>query len=241
MINIDKILGQILNAGQAIDGKPFDAKSLAGGMLAGGLAGAMMGKTGKKIAGTALQLGGAAAVAGLAYSAYQRYRAGQPGAAPVNTAMPSRTVGKAGAPGPWGEVIDVTPLEEEHFLPAAGDQAATESLSLKLIRAMISAAKADGQIDPSETDRIFNHITTLGLNDEERAFLLAEINAPHTARDVAGSAASPQEAAEIYAASVMAVNPHGLAERLYLGDLGRLLKLDPTLAKTIHDRVHAPA
>ncbi len=57
MISVDKILGQILNAGQAVDsnpfdgkseGKPFDGKSLAGGLLMGGLAGAMMGKTGKK-------------------------------------------------------------------------------------------------------------------------------------------------------------------------------------------------
>ncbi len=144
MINIDKILGQILGAGQAIDGKPFDGKSLAGGLLIGGLAGAMTGKTGKKIAGTALKLGGAAAVAGLAYSAYQRYRAAQqPGATTVAGSI-------AGA-----SATDVTPLQEAHFLPRAGDEAATESLSLKLIRAMIGAAKADGRIDGSETDRIF--------------------------------------------------------------------------------------
>ena len=229
MINIDKILGQILNAGQAIDGKPFDGKSLTGGLLVGGLAGAMMGKTGKKIAGTALQLGGAAAVAGLAYSAYQRYRADQ-------TGMPEKQNAA-----PVGDVIDVTPLEAEHFLPAAGDQAATESLSLKLIRAMIDAAKADGQIDGAETDRIFGQITAPGLNDEERGFLLTEINTPRGAREIAASAASPEEAAEVYDASVMAVNPNGLAERLYLGDLARLLQLDQALAKTINDRVHAPA
>ena len=41
MINIDKILGQILGAGQALDGKPFDGKSLAGGLLIGGLAAAL--------------------------------------------------------------------------------------------------------------------------------------------------------------------------------------------------------
>lgn len=230
MINIDKILGQILGAGQAIDGKPFDGKSLAGGLLIGGLAGAMTGKTGKKIAGTALKLGGAAAVAGLAYSAYQRYRdQQQPGATTVAGSL-------AGA-----NATDVTPLQEANFLPEAGDKAATESLSLKLIRAMIGAAKADGQIDGSETDRIFSRIDALGLNDEERSFLLAEINEPRGARDVAASAGSPEEAAEIYAISVMAVNPNGLAERLYLGELSRLLKLEPALAKTIHDRVLLPA
>jgi len=243
MINIDKILGQILNAGQAIDGKPFDGKSLAGGLLVGGLAGAMTGKTGKKIAGTALQLGGAAAVAGLAYSAYQRYKAGQ-GATTVagSVAAPAPALEQKRAAGPWGEsVIDVTPLQEAHFLPEANDPGATQSLSLKLIRAMVGAAKADGQIDNSETDRIFGQIGALGLNDEERSFLLSEINKPLGAREVAALAATPEEAAEIYAVSVMAVNPNGLAERLYLGDLGRQLKLEPALAKTIHDRVHASA
>jgi len=236
MINVDKILGQILNAGQAIDGKPFDGKSLAGGLLVGGLAGALTGKTGKKIAGTALQLGGAAAVAGLAYSAYQRYRAAQPGAT-IGTAAPPPALEHKRA-GPWGEsVIDTTPLEEAHFLPRPDDNAATESLSLKLVRAMIGAAKADGQIDASETDRIFGQISALGLNDEERSFLLAEVNKPRGVREVAACAESPQEAAEIYAISVMAVNPNGLAERLYLGELSRLLKLDPAFAKTIHDRV----
>lgn len=239
MINVDKILGQILNAGQAIDGKPFDGKSLASGLLMGGLAGAMTGKAGKKIAGTALKLGGAAAVAGLAYSAYQRYREESPGS--KAGAAPRQTLESARTGSPWrDDVVDITPLQEAHFLPPPQDTAATESLSLKLVRAMIAAAKADGQIDGSETDRIFNQVNALGLNDEERSFLLAEINKPRTAQEVAVSAETPEEAAEIYAASVMAVNPNGLAERLYLGDLSRRLKLEPALATTIHDRVLKP-
>ena len=67
------------------------------------------------------------------------------------------------------------------------------------------------------------------------------VNGAGGAREIAASAASPEEAAEVYAVSVMAVNPNGLAERLYLGDLARLLQLDQALAKTINDRVHAPA
>jgi len=228
MINIDKILGQILSAGQNLS----QGQTLAGGLLVGGLAGAMTGKTGKKVATTALQLGGAAAVAGLAYTAYQRYRAGQglPGA-PSPTTVAQRS----------DEVVDITPVRDTAFLPPPSDTAATEALSLKLIRAMVSAAKADGQIDNVETDKIFGQIDAFGLNHEERAFLLAEINKPLTAQQIAGSAANPEEAAEIYAASVMAVNPHGLAERLYLGDLARLLKLEPMLAKYIHDRIMVPA
>jgi len=238
VINIDKILGQILNSGQMIDsnpfdgkseGQPFDGKSLTGGLLVGGLAGALMGKSAKKLAGSALQLGGAAAVAGLAYSAYQRYRSGQ---------LPGGGASTVAVPGPAMEQADLKPLQEAHFLPGPNDAAATESLSLKLIRAMIGAAKADGQIDGTESERIFNQIGTLGLNDQERSFLLTEINKPRGAHEVAASAESPEEAAEIYAVSVMAVNPNGLAERLYLGELSRLLKLEPALAMTIHERIH---
>ena len=67
MINIDKLLGQNLNSSQG--------KTLAGGLLVGGLAGALTGKTGQKMAASALKLDGAAAVAGLAYTPYQRARA----------------------------------------------------------------------------------------------------------------------------------------------------------------------
>lgn len=236
MINLDKVLGQILGAGTAIDGKPFDGKSLAGGLLVGGLAGALTGKTGKKVASTALKVGGAAAVAGLAYSAYQRYKTTQ-GSVP-NTAPAPRHLEQPRAADPWGgDVVDVTPLRETHFLPAPNDTAATESLSLRLIRAMIAAAKADGRIDDTESSRIFNHIDALGLEDDERQFLLAEISNPKSAGEIAKGATTPEEAAEIYAVSVMAVNPNGLAERLYLGNLSKLLKLEPALAESIHERV----
>lgn len=233
MINVDKILGQILNAGQSLN--TSQGKTFAGGLLVGGLAGAMTGKTGKKIAGTALKLGGAAAVAGLAYTAYQRYKANQqhqPVPANAQPAMLDQDTSST--------IIDITPLQRDAFLPASTNTAATESLSLKMIRAMIAAAKADGQIDNAETDKIFGQITALGLNDEERAFLLSELNKPMTAAQIGASAASPEEAAELYAASVMAINPNGLAERLYLGDLTRYLKLEPALAQTIHDRVLTP-
>jgi len=223
MIDVDKILGQILTAGQAIGQNAGKGESFAGGLLLGGLGGAMMGKGVKKMAGTVLQLGGAAAVAGLAYTAYQRYRAGQ--GTPI------------AAPAGQDSIVDMTPLRQAEFLPPPGDTRATETLSLKLIRAMIAAAKADGQIDNAETEKIFGQIDMLGLNDEERGFLLAEINKPLAAREVAASASTLEEAAEIYAVSVMAVNPKGLAERLYLGELSRQMKLEPALAQTIHDRV----
>jgi uncharacterized membrane protein YebE (DUF533 family) len=218
MINIDKIFSQILGASQG--------QTLAGGLVVGGLIGAMAGKTGKKIATTALQLGGAAAVAGLAYTAYQKYKAGQ-----QQTVPPAGNVSRIPSYTP--------PPQNSGFLPPPSDTAATEALSLKLIRAMIGAAKADGQIDGQESAKIFGHIDAFGFALEEKSFLLTELGKPLTAMQVAASAATPEEAAEIYAVSVMAVNPHGPAERGYLAELSHLMNLDSGLAQEIHDRAAA--
>lgn len=62
---------------------------------------------------------------------------------------------------------------------------------------MIGAAKADGRIDASESAKIFGQIETLGLDPEEKSFLLTEIGKPLSARDVAAAARTPEEAAEI--------------------------------------------
>ncbi|NCA72526.1 MAG: DUF533 domain-containing protein, partial [Sphingobacteriia bacterium] len=44
------------------------------------------------------------------------------------------------------------------FLPAASDPQGVNALSLLLARAMIAAAKADGQIDVQESQAILNQI-----------------------------------------------------------------------------------
>ena len=129
MINIDKLLGQNLNSGQG--------KTLAGGLLVGGLAGALTGKTGQKMAASALKLGGAAAVAGLACTAYQRNRTSQPQASLPNTrtAPPASMTCDARTPArpqPVGEIVDIVdiaPLRNSGYLPPAADSTATEALS----------------------------------------------------------------------------------------------------------------
>jgi uncharacterized membrane protein YebE (DUF533 family) len=243
MINVDKLLGQILNSSQG--------KTLAGGLIVGGLAGALTGKTGKKVAGSALKLGGAAAIAGLAYKAYQTYKASQPQTqvpggtpqrAPVGYApSPQRPIGydpnyQRQSPADRVEdIIDITPLRNAGYLPAPTDTAANEALSLKLIRAMIGAAKADGRIDAAESAKIFGQIDSLGLDQEEKSFLLTEISKPLSARDIAASSSSPEEAAELFAVSVMAVDPNGAAEHRYLSELAQLLRLEPGMAQAIRD------
>jgi uncharacterized membrane protein YebE (DUF533 family) len=118
---------------------PDMLKGLAGGAAAGGLVSILLGsKGGKKLAGNALKLGGAAVLGTLAYRAWQNYQA---------TKGAQTTV-------PVEPMKDITPkVEGTAFLPSAPKE--RDELSLVLLRAMIAAAKADGHIDAAEQKKIF--------------------------------------------------------------------------------------
>jgi uncharacterized membrane protein YebE (DUF533 family) len=238
MINqAQSLLDQLLNAGQrggaaeaeSPGGPGFDLgqllngkAGLATGAVAGGLVGLLLGdKGGRKIAGTAAKLGGAALVGGLAYKAYRDWQAQQNSAAPSSPAS-APVAAAAALPSPEG-----TP-----FMPSA--PSALEDLSARLLRAMVSAAKADGHITDRERVRITNQLQSAGLGPELRGLLEAELARPLDINAVADLARSEEEAAEIYAASLLVVDPDLPAEKAYLALLAARLKLDPKLVEHLH-------
>lgn len=198
-----------------------DRKSLATGAAAGGvLALLLSGGKPKKLIGNAVRMGGVALVGGLAYKAYQDWQAGkQPGAA-TGDAPPA-------LPKPEGTV----------FLPS--DAGAAEALSLKLVRAMVAAAKADGHVTSAERRKIAARLPELGLGAEAEALISEELDAPLDVGRIAALASSPEEAAEIYAASLLVVDPEAPAERGYLAMLAARLKLDPKLVEHLHANAEA--
>ncbi len=203
--------------GQLLEGKA----GLATGAIAGGLAGLLLGGKGaRKIASSALKLGGAAVVGGLAYKAYRDWQAGK--------APPAAG---SGAP------IEVPSPEGTPFLPS--DPLAAESLSGRLLRAMVAAAKADGHITDVERERISKQLATLELGADLRRLIEDELARPLDFNAVAALARTPEEAAEIYAASLLVVDPEGPAEKAYLSLLATRLKLDPDLVRHLHANVAA--
>lgn len=92
-----------------------------------------------------------------------------------------------------------------------------------MIRAMIQAAKADGEIDADERAKIMDHLTD--ASDEEIAFVEAELDAPV---DVTALAATTGEAmkAQVYAAARMAIQVDTPQENAYLNQLAAALGLD---------------
>ncbi|MFC7554464.1 tellurite resistance TerB family protein [Pseudoroseomonas wenyumeiae] len=174
-----------------------------GGAGAGGLIGLLLGgKKKSKGIGGVLSHGGAAALGALAYRAYQNWQQ---------------------------EQARGTPPANDSFLP---DRPAADGqpFALALVRAMIGAAKADGHIDAAEQQAIFAQVEQAGLDAEAKALVFDALSRPADLDAIAASARTPEQAAELFLASRLAIDPDNPAERTYLDALAHRLKLPPGLA-----------
>jgi uncharacterized membrane protein YebE (DUF533 family) len=215
MADINKLLGQLLSSGAA--------GGFAGG-LAGGLASSMLtSKKGRKLGKSAVKMGGIAAVGALAYGAYQRYNSSKNQLAGVSE---QATVGPL-----------QSPPENSAFLPAQNDTTAQEELGLILVRAMIASARSDGKLDAKESQAIFERIESLPLDPDDRSLLIEEMGRPVDMDAIVNSAKTPEVAAEIYIASIMAIDVDTAAEQSYLRMLAARLKLPQDLVTELHRQV----
>lgn len=122
--------------------------------------------------------------------------------------------------------------DETKFLPTDTVERAT--IGKATLKAIINAMKADGKIDDAERARLYNKLQKAALSDEEKAFLLEELEKPIDTEALVAAATTPEIALELYAASLVAINPDGAAEKAYLADLAQKLNLAPELIAHIH-------
>lgn len=188
---------------------------VAGGVAAGAITSLLLGsKAGREFAGEALKLGAAAALGGLAYRAYSNYKTGQP--VGTNTSAPS--------------VPSVTPSPLPAATPASDH-------ALLLVRAMIAAALSDGVLDDTERNVIIGRLAAAGINAEEQHFIEAEIARPLSPAQFAAAARTPEQRAEVYLASAIAIDADTEAERAYLKYLAATLSLDDKLIAHLEEAV----
>lgn len=220
---LDDLLGsKIPGTESTVRDKASQATQLArdNPLAAGALAAVLLGTgTGRQITGSALKLGGLAAIGGLAYKAYQNYKAGQS----------PETAAKA-------EPELLPPPSDTPFHPAQAPQGETE-FALALIRAMIAAAKADGHIDDAERAKIADRLSLSGIGGDAEQFLLAELERPLDLDEIVKSAVSEEQKAELYTASRLAVDADTRAERGYLDLLAGRLGLADALVDHIEATV----
>lgn len=109
--------------------------------------------------------------------------------------------------------------------------------ALLLIRSMIAAANADGRIDPQERKAILGRLAEAGLGDEDRDFVLKELEAPSSVEDILSSVDSPELARHVYAVSLLAIDVDTQDERDYLHYLRLRLGLEDRVVAEIHRRL----
>jgi len=200
--------GNMRNAGRDVVGR-LDAtkgsKAFAGGAVAGGLLGMLLGGNSRR-GGGLLGYGGAAALGAMALQAYQNYQRQQAG----------------GSAARFGDA-------ETQALPHARPAADGSPFELTLVRAMVGAAKADGHIDANEQRRLFAEVERLGLDADAKAYIFDLLTQDVDLYDLARSATTPEQGAEIYLAARLAIDPDEPSERAYLDALATRLGLPPEL------------
>lgn len=187
-------------------------KQVAGAVLGGGAPG-----------GNAATGAGTMAVFGtLAAQALEMAKSmmggGQPPAGMPNIRMDDQTAVIAGMRAPQ------TPHEQQQLVDVA-------TLTLK---AMLNAAKADGRIDEQEKERLLGKLKEGGITAEEQRFINEEIQRPIDIDALVRAVPNEQVGAQIYAASLMAIEVDTDAERRYLADLAAKLELDPNAVAYLH-------
>jgi uncharacterized membrane protein YebE (DUF533 family) len=107
-----------------------------------------------------------------------------------------------------------------------------------MIRAMIQAARADGQITDAERAVIMQHLGE--STPAERAFVEAEMLAPVDPVALARDTAEAMRA-QVYGAAAMTIQGDTPAEAQFLATLAQALALDAATVAGIHASLGKPA
>lgn len=223
---LDDLLGSdVPGTGKSVRQTAGDAVQLArdNPIATGAIAAVLLGTgAGRRVTGTALKAGGLAAIAGLAYKAYQNYQSGRP-------------AGAADGSVPADPLALPTPADTP-FDPKLAPQGEAE-FALVLVRAMVAAARADGRIDEAERAHISDRLRLAGYDGETRDFLLAELEKPVDVEALVAAAHTDAQKVELYTSSRLAIDPDTARERDYLDALAGRLRLPGPLIQHIEQTV----
>jgi uncharacterized membrane protein YebE (DUF533 family) len=143
--------------------------------------------------------------------------------------MPAAPPEKKGASGPFGPLFDALGVFQPKTEGAAAASAELPGMddaqALLLIRAMIAAANADGQITPDERSRILQHLDKAGAGQEERRIVEQEIQSPRPLEDIIREVRDQDTAEQVYLASEIALKGGSATEQRYLDFLASRLNI----------------
>jgi hypothetical protein len=145
------------------------------------------------------------------------------------------------SPSPWGHAPGATKPAADPWAPVAAEAeeepSAESAEALLMLRVMIAAAKADGAIDAEERGRIAAQLDGAGLSAKGRDAVLADFDKPQSPAALAKQASDPMLAAQLYAAAVVGAGDVAGAERAWLDEFAKALKLDRAASAAIEARL----
>ncbi len=107
-----------------------------------------------------------------------------------------------------------------------------------VLKAMINATKADGKIDEQEMARIIGKLGEMGIDSEAKEFVTAEMRKPiDTDALINAAAGQPAMGAQLYAASLLAIEVDTPAERTYMKRLAERLGLNPDTVAVLEQAI----
>lgn len=176
--------------------------------------------------GASVQFTGVAAIGAITYSAYNRYLKRQ--------ASIAQTMAE-----PYKPVIPKTPYASA-FIPDGRDRTAFLQRGVALSKAMIAAVDVtDTGISRAPQQALVDELLSMNTDQQTTALLTEEINRPVDIDSIIASATTPQITAEIYCASLMAINIDNEITRSYLTMLAAKLDLPIMLTWEIEQEVRS--
>lgn len=232
MLDAKNLLGNINSNG--LVGKMLGGmatKNFAAGLLAGGAATSLLGT--KDTIETVAKVGGLALLGTLAYKAFNNYQntktAG--GNASVVGSVKQSAQGMLGqASGLLANLKNANAPQQA--LPAE-QIVQNPELTLSVIRAMVSAAKADEKMDDAEMKKIIDNIEATGISSEEKSILMREFANNHDVSVIAQGVKKPEEAAEVYLAALLVCDSQCENEKVFLNKLSTALSLDKNFTDSL--------
>jgi uncharacterized membrane protein YebE (DUF533 family) len=207
------MLGSLLEMAKGTLGNASQNPMQAGGI--GAVLGSVLGGGSSSVKG-AMTGGALAMLAGIAYKAFTE--AGQAARSAAGSTASS------GGELPLGLRSPQTAAEEQ----------AMENTAQLVIKGMINIAKSDGQVSIDEIQRIVGKVEAAGMGADAQEWLMTELRQPLNVDAFVAEIPSPEVAAEVYAASLLAVEVDTPQEKDYLRHFAEKAGLHPLVVQHIH-------
>ena len=117
------------------------------------------------------------------------------------------------------------------------EQQALEHTAALILKAMINAAKSDGEISADEAQRILGKLKEAGMDESAQQWVMDEMRRPIDLDSLVREIPNQQVAAQVYAASLFAIEVDSQGEQRYLADLAARTGLNQRVTQELHRAV----